>query len=502
MSSKIGSSVDKRFHYGAPYTNTSINRLSPKYFCIFSILCTNDEFASYKLGGRSWSDFHRSLGGAECVTTLLNALIQCFDSKESEGIADIDTYFIRDPAFGHVFLICLRKQETFTTWTEHLYRMMRGKQATTNKAFGGKAPLRSMGDVGDMDLASNLVRTINGTIHPTLANQITLKTHIPYSFSSLTESNDAAVAYIAAISPALDTPEAADFFAHIDAAFIYSDQYLSDQSLINPFLALNVHRILRYELLSQISPATEYIAADLANSIFSHSGALDFGRLPDHVVAYRISFCETSAAWFFPDCLPSMTVMRAALASINPLYRVAFSTMSDPDLAEAILRQVEIPDTNPPLFFVNPLNSGGMYTEEIPAIAYNMPYLKEFAAMVQHAKQRRLPFLEMRAVLIDIVARTLNTLSEDTTSTPDGPKSAAKQVLEGGTMVGLHHLPIEQRPSQTGAWIAWSLDWFEKLGATVHHTFMGLTNNMAILTTYSSDNGGVQLAHAGFLFIL
>lgn len=178
-------------------------------------------------------------------------------------------------------------------------------------------------------------------------------------------------------------------------------------------------------------------------------------------------------------------------------YKKLIAHMTPKDLCAAVLEQRPT-RVDRPAVFDNPVRLNATLYEEIDTLSYSMTYLRHIEDRIRRARDERMDASRLKEVTVEQFSRMLQFMCDDHVGTPDGPRSAAVCVRKGLCQHGLHFLPPEQRPCKgEGAYIAWILQQFDLLGMSVHHVSIGLRMLMAVLTTYTSDDGGVQLFFTG-----
>lgn len=501
--------IIRRFTYGRAITRASHPDLlyTEPYYCMSAIFVTEDECRGFIPGGRSFADFKRPL---ECTTYMRTflALITRTPDMATNGIdtsPDVDTYFIRIPDVGFLVLICIRTLLTMHTWSANICKVLRDHQKAASQ------PRRPPDVIENMAF---FVRILNGCIHPRTAHvpqcPVLLDLTSTYAIDDATSFADMALATAKKIIRAReqsDSSRGASNTATNDSAATAEWPFVSHeiieqiietrpQALANPFLALCVHRVLTSVLLGAWRN-TDFIATDLDGvCIIKRDNSIDFSRLPDGIVAYRINLQEIAEGWLFPDQLPPVSQLKDALLKQDPLFGRAFSDMPDDELRIHIL--LELPaERVPGLRFFNPVAGTGMYVESTNIGTFDMPYMPFFAARIQDAVDAGMPPDTLREFIVTQFEYCINTMADDAQSTPDCPRGAANIIRDGVSTLGLHFLDHAKRPCTTSAWIAWLLDQFNNMGISVHHTSICLRALTGVLTTYSSDNGGVQQIFTG-----
>lgn len=468
-----------------------------RYYSISAVWMSADEFQLVDSGSVGLSDFHREGSDASTLLyTLFSTLRVSIPSTESSGV---DCFFLQIPDVGYCFLICCTSFKYFEKWSISLRQALVGSNvAVCRRISAEKIPIAR--------LVTTFVAQINATFHSSFAHSF-LSSAMYQTFGDvdsctrhLRTHHQAAADQAQGEEP--PDPDGAATAAHTTIVSTVLNT-MDPISLLNPLLAMSIHRTLVSENLYALTgdASLSYLASDIEGSIFDAvPGYIDFSRVPANVRVFPIAIEQMAPAYLFPGVLPCRTqlIRYFEQCGLHDVSRAA-ARLSDSALATAIIMESPIDPHSPHSgVFFNPIGRMCMVKETDVRVMKQMPYLTSAAdslALLRSDAEIDAPTI--RTAFVRTVASCIRQMASGDSNTPRSINCAASIVLDGLSTIGLHSIPPSARLSETGAWIAWALSVLNAMNVSRQHTSVGLRWMESTLTTFVSAHGGYHIALSG-----
>jgi len=489
-----------RTFVNAPLINTpGTNVRRGPYYSISAIWMSVKEFQLIDSSIVGLSDFHREGGNTlQYIHTLLSTINVAIPHNESS--ASLDCYFVHVPDVGYCLLICCKSFEYFSKWSIGLQQIFN----QTSTQFQRKLKTLKLSPAISV---GNLVAQINATFHPSFTSAF-LDSSRYMSFGDIGSAHEqlqmhhrlASSQQQAGQAPANADEQAAASHSTIIAAMVHT---LVPTSFLNPLLAMSCHRVLVSHHLYSLTgdDSLSFLASDLDGGIFDvdEPGVVDFHRVPAGVRVFTVSLETMSPANLFPGVLPPPVQLVQLFTQCGaPNIAKAVVSMSPHNLTDAVLTCAPLDPDDPdgPRFF-NPVARLCMVHESSARSETQMPYLLSAAEnLAAMRSDDSVTAADYKAAFVHHVTTCIGQMAKGD-NTPKSIRGAATIVLTGLSVSGLHPVRVEDRLSQTGGWISFSIRTADKMGVSRQHTAVVLRWMVSTLTTFVSAHGGFHIALSG-----
>lgn len=459
---------------------------NPPAYNTIGFVITNNEIPD---GGRGLSDVHR--GNSKDLFDILSLINGVRDEAKPmcDTSGNSNAYFCRIPEVGIFIWISMGSAELCQRWSARIYAYVKKLSAVDAK--------RTSTEYMNAD---KLVMRLNSCFHdlyPRSGEPYAdphLRVDLTYDFLDI----KAVFNELAKMDP--DEPSPDGYFLQV------CEQH--PRVLLNPFVAFDIRRTFTTHIMMQLEriAASARTPVDLSwlvygsdNGIFQSDNYIHLENIPENVRVFRMSTDTISPAHLFPDILPPPFILRDKLCTTVEMADF-IKDMSNDELARRCLEEppMEQGDT---VCITNPVSKTHPIADFQGTKPFGMSYMSTGAALLR--KFRDTPGVtgyDIKRKMSEVFASCIRSMCNSPATTPQAPRAVAKCVQEGLNTYGIHWLRPCDRPAKedSAAYIAYLVLTFEGMGASVHHTTIGLFALSCALTNYVTDDGGVHTCTTGY----
>lgn len=461
---------------------------------VISFIITDDEMPG--ADARGILDVHRT-----DITELFDLLDMLKVTRDqarapADAATTSDAFFCRIQHVGVILMIAVSSAALVEGWSERIYEFMKTRaKANIKKGSVG---------VGKFSSANHLCGTLNSCFHRLYATDGTPDID-PHLDSSKTY-DFVHIKLYATVQAASDTGDADS----ADVSALRFTAMCADHPcvLLNPFISLNARRTMTSSIMTNLeryASQTNRATVDLSwlvfgnpDGIFGAHGKITPANIPEWAHVYQFSVDAMNHRQLFPDILPDISIVREMLRT-TPEMAALIKTMSDAELGRRCLLQLPLQDGEQARI-TNPLASTHAVADRVETSPFSMPYLTSAAASIAASRAGSVSAEDVHQMLSSTFATCLRSMANRPSTTPQTPEAVAVHIVKQLSKTGLHWVqPVDRACKEdAGAFVAYLVNGFEGLGASVHHTTIGLFVLPCILTNFMTSKGGVHTCTSGY----
>jgi hypothetical protein len=460
---------------------------NPRIYNTIGIVITNNEIPD---GGRGLSDVHR--GNSKDLFDIISLINGVRD--EAKPMCDTSgsssAYFCRIPEVGIFIWISMGSEDLCQRWSSRIYTWVKKMSAVD-----GRGRMNT-----EYQNTEKLVMKLNSCFHDLYPRSGEpgvdphLRVDLTYDFLDIKMVFNE----LAKMDPDEMSPDG--FFLNVCETH--------PRVLLNPFVALDIRRTFTTHLMMQLERIADtahtpcslsWLVYGNEDSIFQEDGYMHLENIPEGVRIFKMSTDSISPTHLFPDILPAPSVLRDKLCT-TPEMADFIRDMSNEELMRRCLEEPPMMHGEP-VCITNPVSKTHHIVDYQGTKPFGMPYMVAGSALLRKFRQLRgVNGDDVRRKTSEVFASCIRSMCNSPTTTPQAPQAIAKCVQEGLNTYGMHWLRPEERPAkeESAAYLAYLVLAFEGMGASVHHTTIGLFALSCALTNYVTDDGGVHTCTTGY----